>query len=46
MPELPSARLGDALHFWTHTTAYLQAVAMGVERRNLDGTSAGVPTED
>ncbi len=46
MPELPSARLGDALHYWTHSNAYLMAVAARVERRNLDGTPAGVPDEE
>ncbi len=31
---------------WTQSTAYLLAVAAGVERRNLDGSPAGVPVED
>ncbi len=46
MPGMPAAQLKDVLHYWTHTTAYLLAVATGVERRNLDGSPAGVPAED
>jgi sRNA-binding protein len=33
------------LHHWTHTPAYLAAIAAGVQRRSLDGSLAGEPTD-
>src|ERR1700751_3876871 len=35
--------MGIMLHNWTMQHAYLQAVARGEIRRNLDGSEAGVP---
>ena len=43
--RVPSARLGRALHYWTHGPRYLAAVAAGQRRRHLDGTDAGEPDE-
>ena len=34
--RVPSARLGRALHYWTHGPRYLAAVAAGQRRRHLD----------
>lgn len=45
MPEMPSAQLSDVMQFWTRGSSYLQAIAAGVERRNLDGSPAGEPDE-
>ena len=46
LPEMPYAQFRLVLRHWTQGTAYLLAVATGMERRNLDGSPAGVPAED
>lgn len=46
LPETPYAQFRLVLRHWTQGTAYLQAVAAGVERRNQDGSPAGTPAED
>ncbi len=46
LPEMPYAQFRLVLRHWTQGTAYLQAVAAGMERRNLDGSPAGTPAED
>ena len=43
--RVPAARLGRALHYWTHGPRYLAAVAAGQRRQHLDGTDAGEPDE-
>ena len=45
-PEMPWAELIHVLRFWTNSPSYLQVVAAGMERRNLDGSPGGVPTEE
>ncbi len=46
LPEMPYPQFRLVLRHWTQSPAYLLAVAAGVERRNLDGSPAGVPAED
>ncbi len=46
MPELTAMHFREVLGAWLYSVAYLRAVAAGVERRNLDGTPAGVPDEE
>ncbi len=46
LPGMPYAQFRMVLRQWTQGTAYLLAVATGVERRNLDGSPAGRPMED
>lgn len=46
LPGMPYAQFRMVLRQWTQGTAYLLAVATGVERRNLDGSPAGLPAED
>jgi len=38
--------IGNALGHWTKRSSYLRAVARGEQRRNLDGSEAGVPTKE
>ena len=38
-----SAALSSAMNHWTRRSVYLEAIAAGEMRRNLDGTDAGVP---
>ncbi len=42
----PRQVLGRALGYWTHSRAYLEAIAAGTCRVALDGSDAGAPTED
>jgi sRNA-binding protein len=35
-----------AMHHWTNSRAYLHGLARGEMRRNLDGTEAGLPSDD
>ncbi|MGI4942868.1 MAG: ProQ/FINO family protein, partial [Janthinobacterium lividum] len=46
LSEMTTMRLKEVLGPWTHSTAYLRAVAAGVERINLDGSPGGVPDEE
>ncbi len=46
LPEMPYAQFRLVLRHWRQGTPYLQAVATGVERRNLDRSPAGAPAED
>jgi len=41
-----SRDVSSTLHHWTRRSAYLRAVARGDMRRNLDGSAAGIPTDD
>jgi len=41
-----SRHVSRTLHHWTRRSAYLRAVARGDMRRNLDGSAAGIPTDD
>jgi sRNA-binding protein len=40
-----SAQLGRFLSWWTQRSDYLDAIAHGEPRRNLDGSPAGEPDE-
>ena len=40
-----SAQLGRFLSWWTQQSDYLDAIAHGEPRRNLDGSPAGEPDE-
>ncbi len=46
MPEMTALRLKEVLGAWMYSVAYLQAIAAGVERINLDGAPAGMPDEE
>jgi sRNA-binding protein len=46
LPEFPRREIGIALHSWTNRRGYLRAMARGDMRRNLDGSEAGIPTEE
>ena len=44
--EFSPKEVSHALGLWVSTTAYLTAIAARRERRQLDGTPAGKPTEE
>ena len=44
--DIESGRLGAVLKRWVTRPDYLDAVAHGEPRRNLDGTEAGMPSEE
>jgi hypothetical protein len=44
--DIDEAELGRFFRWWTQRFDYLDAVAHREERRNLDGSPAGVPTPD
>jgi sRNA-binding protein len=43
--EFDAGVIGRFLRDWTHRPAYLEAVARGDERRDLDGHPAGTPDD-